>query len=549
MLDVAPSARKGGRRLLAAAASAAICSVALRRGAPPDAGADGDGLAAGPPGRSTRIPPSWGVESLPEANVVAIERASAEEGEGGGDAASAALSSIPDLTDAFRRGAHLESNATAVAVVVTVFDVEYARAFANFVAMCSIHGLDNVVGLALSRDALEMASLDVRSAGVPAEFANVIYDDRLASYVEEARGQHRWHRIGHAKLLLTLAGLEAGRRIFVIEIDVVLLKDPHLQFPADGPYDVISMFCPTTKVNNKINLGFQLWTPTNRTLPFFRGVVDEAARRQSWDQGVLNLHYHNGGGEKPIRLAPLPICVPDPHWDSGEAMPSFVERTYEAGSVRRAAAEQSHTAIHVVGKKTLSKVEWMAQSHALEVEPYGAESFVMLEGTATTRGGYLRAVRALFALGEALDRVPVLPHPGEKVPVHKYLDVASLRECGGGYKAAPFLNGHLFLNRTEVPDEVRYCGVDSSASRLRQLPRKNVLVLTPAEGEAGGTCDAAPATLSDEDRDILARTSQRAGVGGSWDESSLSSFLERFDLTGSRMERVLSCVNASTLES
>ncbi len=66
-----------------------------------------------------------------------------------------------------------------------------SKVFGNFVKMCSIHGLDHIVALALSHDAAEMAHYDIHGSGVASDTVKIIFDGRIGSYVPDAQGKQR----------------------------------------------------------------------------------------------------------------------------------------------------------------------------------------------------------------------------------------------------------------------------------------------------------------------------------------------------------------------
>jgi hypothetical protein len=121
---------------------------------------------------------------------------------------------------------------------------------------CSTQDHHNVVGLALTREALDASNHELGITGQASEHTHVLFNEAIYKYVYHTPHGNLWHRIGNSKLCITLAGLEAGYQVFVIEMDVLLLRPPKLLLPKHREYDVATMYCPPTGANNRIILGF-----------------------------------------------------------------------------------------------------------------------------------------------------------------------------------------------------------------------------------------------------------------------------------------------------
>lgn len=65
--------------------------------------------------------------------------------------------------------------------VVTVFDSIYAPLFTHFVSMCSMNGLPRIVGLALSKEAADLARQDLLNAGSTMTHVHVVYEESIES--------------------------------------------------------------------------------------------------------------------------------------------------------------------------------------------------------------------------------------------------------------------------------------------------------------------------------------------------------------------------------
>ena len=169
-------------------------------------------------------------------------------------------------------------------VVVTVYDQHYAKELGTFLRMCRRHGFPHVVGLALGKDAAREAS---SHSGISS-----LYVPDGTKYIEETTGHSRWIRIGHMKLALTAAMLSFKRATLVLEMDVVLLRDPFFDI-STSRYDCITMYAPVQPLNNRINLGFQLWMPSVNVDSFIDRVLQRTLLHSEWDQGAASWTFSN----------------------------------------------------------------------------------------------------------------------------------------------------------------------------------------------------------------------------------------------------------------
>ena len=177
----------------------------------------------------------------------------------------------------------------------------------------------------------------------------------------------------------------------------------------------------------------------------------------------------------------------------------------------------------------------MSEGQFLELPPFNANSFVMIQGIYTSKENFREAVKLTLLLVFFLDRTPILPVTAGAP--HKHINLEKLSVCAGkkGFKLAPFLNGQFYLNRTSIPTKFNVCNSNTTLSHLKTLHNHTLLLISDA---TTSLCDASFSDLHNDFRNELPSSSKI--------HVSTDVLLEKIKyLNNDNTESIISCVENS----